>query len=483
MKHKKLKLSAVFFLVFGLIGLQAQESVNATGGNAFSQLNKRTHKCKTSKIPLFSGQTLMFSVIKSGYLQNKPTLDSIIYNGYDNSGESWIPVIKEVYRYEIEEMAVAYFSDYWNVFESNEWYSSKVEITFNNQGDIVSEIHGSLENSEFVIWKTQQFTFSSAGLLIESIGGSYDSGTIIGLSREVYQYNENNLLKIASIYSRDNINESWRYNGKTEYEYNNEGNLTKVTMNDYDLNHDGLINNLDWRQTVYIYDGSGDPITVESQTWSEETNDWVVNGKTNYTYNNAGQTLNEKIYTLNNQSGELVLFIDDEWSYDSGGNQTAYYFREHEYDSDEWYTFKDSIIYDPNALVKDYTMPYDFNTDFECTNKPIAIRYYNLIDSKWVLVEEGKFFYSDDVATIANNIVLPKITVSQTSSSFSASWDSNMEQMTLDVFNLSGKKVYRNQIRNKETLNFDFLTNGIYLYKIYSGNLAETGKLLVVDSN
>lgn len=34
MRHKRLKLSAVLFLVLGLKGLQAQESVNATGGNA-----------------------------------------------------------------------------------------------------------------------------------------------------------------------------------------------------------------------------------------------------------------------------------------------------------------------------------------------------------------------------------------------------------------------------------------------------------------
>ena len=34
MKHKRLKLSALLFLGLGLTGLQAQESVNATGGNA-----------------------------------------------------------------------------------------------------------------------------------------------------------------------------------------------------------------------------------------------------------------------------------------------------------------------------------------------------------------------------------------------------------------------------------------------------------------
>ena len=34
MQHKRLKLSAVFLLVLGLTGLQAQTSVDATGGNA-----------------------------------------------------------------------------------------------------------------------------------------------------------------------------------------------------------------------------------------------------------------------------------------------------------------------------------------------------------------------------------------------------------------------------------------------------------------
>ena len=36
MRHKKLKFSAVLFLGLGLTGLQAQESINATGGNAWS---------------------------------------------------------------------------------------------------------------------------------------------------------------------------------------------------------------------------------------------------------------------------------------------------------------------------------------------------------------------------------------------------------------------------------------------------------------
>lgn len=34
MRHKRLKLSAIFLLGFGLTGLQAQENVNASGGNA-----------------------------------------------------------------------------------------------------------------------------------------------------------------------------------------------------------------------------------------------------------------------------------------------------------------------------------------------------------------------------------------------------------------------------------------------------------------
>ncbi len=58
MRHKQLKLSVVLFL--GLTGLQAQTSVNATGGNAFG-----------------SGGSVSFSVGLLGYTTNTGTNGSV----------------------------------------------------------------------------------------------------------------------------------------------------------------------------------------------------------------------------------------------------------------------------------------------------------------------------------------------------------------------------------------------------------------------
>jgi hypothetical protein len=60
MRHKKLKLSAVLLLGLGLTGLQAQESVNATGGNA-----------------LGSGGTVAYSVGQLVYTTNTGTSGSV----------------------------------------------------------------------------------------------------------------------------------------------------------------------------------------------------------------------------------------------------------------------------------------------------------------------------------------------------------------------------------------------------------------------
>ena len=60
MRHKKLKLSAVLLLGLGLTGLQAQESVNATGGNASG-----------------SGGTVAYSVGQVVYTTNTGTSGSV----------------------------------------------------------------------------------------------------------------------------------------------------------------------------------------------------------------------------------------------------------------------------------------------------------------------------------------------------------------------------------------------------------------------
>ena len=60
MKHKRLKLSALLFLGLGLTGLQAQESVNATGGDA-----------------LGSGGSASYSVGQVAYTTNTGTNGSV----------------------------------------------------------------------------------------------------------------------------------------------------------------------------------------------------------------------------------------------------------------------------------------------------------------------------------------------------------------------------------------------------------------------
>jgi len=60
MKYKKLKLSAILLLGLGLTGLQAQESVNATGGNASG-----------------SGGSVSFSVGQVVYIINTGTNGSV----------------------------------------------------------------------------------------------------------------------------------------------------------------------------------------------------------------------------------------------------------------------------------------------------------------------------------------------------------------------------------------------------------------------
>jgi hypothetical protein len=72
MQHKRLKLSVVFLLGLGLIGLQAQESINATGGDASG-----------------SGGSASYSVGQVVYTTNTGTNGSVA-QGVQQPYEIWV---------------------------------------------------------------------------------------------------------------------------------------------------------------------------------------------------------------------------------------------------------------------------------------------------------------------------------------------------------------------------------------------------------
>ena len=76
MQHKRLKLSVVFFLGLGLMGLQAQKSVNSTGGNASG-----------------SGGSASYSVGQAVYTSNTET-DGTVAQGVQQPYE--ISIVTEI---------------------------------------------------------------------------------------------------------------------------------------------------------------------------------------------------------------------------------------------------------------------------------------------------------------------------------------------------------------------------------------------------
>jgi len=72
MQHKRLKLSVVFFLGLGLMGLQAQKSVNSTGGNASG-----------------SGGSASYSVGQAVYTSNTETGGTVAQGG-QQPYEIWV---------------------------------------------------------------------------------------------------------------------------------------------------------------------------------------------------------------------------------------------------------------------------------------------------------------------------------------------------------------------------------------------------------
>jgi hypothetical protein len=169
-----------------------------------------------------------------------------------------------------------------------------------------------------------------------------------------------------------------------------------------------------------------------------------------YAYNAKAQKLTAKGYVLNDTRNEFKIRTDDEWIYDSNGNNTVYIFRELDDISGEWSMEKTELIYDLLALTKDYSLPYTF--EFDCVNKPINLRNYNeFIDPDWNLFFSGTYYYSNNIISKINSLFQSKVTCLQQLRNFTFNWDSIDEFLTFDVYNLADQIVHSKRIIKNQT--------------------------------
>jgi hypothetical protein len=416
--------------------------------------------------------------LKSSNMGNKPTLDSCVYLSHFNSPDTWEKVYKEVFNYDPDGIQTLYTS-YNMDSETSQWIPEyKEEVEFNNDGNLTVSLMFEYTEDQFVPTYRYETAYMEDGRISENIDNNYESGVISFQSREVFEYDDNNYISSVVQYSRNNVSDPWVFYCTRKYTVDGMGRITKDSIIDGDVNADGNIDYRDWTKETFVYDAEGNLLSTMYYDWDNELNDWYINSKEECTYNPNSKLLTQKLYQLNQEGDDFVLVWDDEWIYDSNGNNTEYYFREFDIYSEEWTVEKNEFVYDLATPASNYSLPYDI--DIECFNKPVSMRYYDeFADPDWHLSDSATFYYSDYIASNANNILVSKVTCLQYLRNLTISWEGKDEFLTFDVYNITGEKVWNQRISNNQTFSLESLPNGIYLYNLSNNGQVAAGKFLL----
>jgi len=380
----------------------------------------------------------------------KQSLDSIVYQDWNDSANSW----------------------------QNSW---KPFFEYDNFGRIttITEFIWDHNNHVFKNFDKMQYQYNADGDMSRYLRQEWDASNQVWLNdqKSDYQYN-NHLLVEKDVSQWDNNTATWELNYKYEYTYDNNGNLSYIIMYGNTVYRPSArnINSLQLQhKTTYAYDTQQHLIEKVRLDWDENSQDWQPDYKVTYSYTNDllsekvflswdetqqnWENNNKYIYTYNNND-LLTEVIDKEW-YDTASQWVNSYQYEYHYDS-------------YNNIVQEIDRTW-VNNLWENED-----RYDYAYDNSYVYDDLilPKYYYDDDIEEYMKSFFTHKLIngVEWTWDTSTNTWKTDMQYdlyfnprnvSGVNDHNLAGVKLYPNPVDNLLVLNFDKKTNGKFeLYNL-----------------
>jgi len=330
---------------------------------------------------------------------------------------TWLTSTKEVYTYDTEGNTTSRASYYWDSYLNKLEERNKTEYTYATNGTRLNSID-SWRSSGTGDWMMQSKTEYS------------------------YDKNKNNTLKIAYLWDSDH----WNSNFKEEYTYDTAGkNTLYINYND---------NGGAWQAAVkdiYNYDATGN-LTQDSQyDWNLGTNQWEISRQNDYAFDSEG---NNTIGIISNKRNTNNVFMKES---------------------------KYEYFYDYNYSIKEI-LSGGLLESSKCKNMVTHATMYTYDGTGWKIAITSNVFYSafnilSEVKTLSAESI--RIYPNPASKFITLQSDNAEDQFTFELYNLQGKKVLNQVIKNNTPVSVETLPKGFYLYSIFDNGKMQNGKLII----
>jgi hypothetical protein len=481
-------LIALLMLSVLTISLNAQK-INID--SRIDNLNTILKNSKPEKRPgkeLFPGNKFLHNyrssgLVKKSTFEGKQKLDSVVSEFFNEEDSKWANESREEYYYDEKGYQTKFILSEWDA-ESMDWAGYIME-------ESEYDADGNMTLYLFSYW--------------DEMGNDW-----IASSRSEISY-EGGQIKFLQDFYRDEDSGEWLVSGTLEYEYI-DGLLANITIGGYDLNGDEIINDLDQMRISNYYDPQGKLLREITYIYPDEETGWLAVMKSEYTYNSSSQVEQVVSYFIDDESGEWISESREFYTYDSSGNVISDSYDYWDYEMEDWqtnslwqYSFNDTgdllsmslsdWDYESGSMIPSFKNEYTHNTEFSLADLILPNDYppeyfahmiigysqYEFYDNEWLMTYRGEIFYSDFNSTGIREISIPGISVFPNPAGDIVNFTGQFQagKTRIEFFDINGKMVFSGIMPENGEVNVQSLKAGLYYYKIVSGGIPGTGKILI----
>jgi len=428
------------------------------------------------------------AALKSGSATNQK-MDSLNWELYDAAHSVWMLSDRELFDYDGNGYMITYV---WFAFDSvdMEILPFDKEMVKNNAQGKPTEIIWLIwdkESGQWVNFGKYEIIYNEKGNLIRETISDWDpdgNQWLVGAQFDLSYDAEGKLLtEIWSYWDEDSAKIVPSYKDELIYE---DGKLT--TWNEYGMEKGEWVLIF---QTTFTYDTNGNLTDEFTSVWDPNNEIWIDYQQYMYTYNEAGQLIMEEVWEFTWTYFTMLQSMQYEYTWDSDGNMIEVVDRSWELGvakgTNVWLNeSKSEFSFNKNYTILELHVPYRFLQDMDdisFVHMPVSELGYVYVDGDWVFDFRQTAYYSDfggSTGTVDRHESVISIFPLPASETLTFSWEDSYTSLSLEVYDLSGKRVIERSIDNNETIRVNHLSAGIYLYKLTDNNdLISSGKLSI----
>ena len=393
-----------------------------------------------------------------GWNLKSKTID-MIYDNNNNltgklnrnlTGSEWVDDSKMVSKFDLNNN---WLNTFWQKWDNSAWVNLVCDtMTYNARNKMTSDLLLNWNGNSWFIVLNSIFTYNASGNLISKLMQGWDGTNWFNYMFYTYTYDANN--NQLSYLSQRWDDPNWSNSTQVFFSYDANYNLINTLVQSWD----GSVW-IDNNQRKYTYDFKNNKI--------KEVLQLVVNGVLQDMYQY------EFTYDANNM---LTYRIDKSWdktkwmnykqyayTYDSNKNQTSEFVQK--WDGSNWLNFSQSLkVYDANNFTNNFSSKKWNSAGTKVLSGDSTCNYYNTGFNGIPGLKDGN-------VSVYPNPSRGKITLS-----------SNSAINAVEIFSLSGKRVYADYNLKPQTSNDIDLTGyakGIYIMKVHNGAKVYISKVVV----